>query len=258
MNDYEDTGCIAYADSEIVEKQRKILSAISHDLKSPVTAMIGFANYLKKDIKNNDPVEAGKWIEILERISLAGGRTLGLITEILTMSRVQAGMETIEPKWNASVAREIDEAVAMFKMEAAARNINLTFWTWTPLPVVRWDMGRMRYRVLNNIISNALKFTPEGGEVVVTAWAEGDRVIIEVSDTGPGIPPSEIERIFHLFEQVEMTNSRVYNSHGLGLSNAKHFVELHDGRIHARNGDPCGAIFSIELPQIVDFCEADE
>ena len=116
------------------------------------------------------------------------------------------------------------------------------------MPPVKWDMRRIRYHAINNIISNALKFTPHGGRINLSAKADGTMVTIAIEDNGPGVPQVERERIFRRFEQADLDTSRVFKGAGLGLANAALFVRMHGGRITVEDAVPHGARFIIELP----------
>ncbi len=232
--------------ARLEERQNQILSTISHDLKSPVSAMVGFANLMKSELEEGPRQERHRGF--LARIADAGMQTLALIDSILVMARLEAGREPIDPVRIDDPMADFADTVTMFQMEAQAKLITLTFRPLTPLPPVCWDMGHIRYRALNNVISNALKFTPTGGSVDVTVAEEEGWVTITVADTGPGIPEGEEERIFRMFEQVDLTSVRTHRSAGLGLANARHFVELSGGSLTAVNRDEGGARFVFRLP----------
>jgi signal transduction histidine kinase len=154
----------------------------------------------------------------------------------------------VDPEWVTDLAHELGETVKTFELEAKAKGIGMSVSDVDALPAVRWDMRRIRYHVLNNIISNALKFTPSGGRVSLSAEASDNAVKIRISDTGPGIPPKEQQKIFRRFEQADMDSHRVFKGAGLGLHNARLFVTQHGGRICVESSTGRGTTILIDLP----------
>jgi two-component system sensor histidine kinase VicK len=132
--------------------------------------------------------------------------------------------------------------------EAKAKGIDLSVVVKSKLPVVRWDIKRLRYHVLNNLVSNALKFTPSGGCVVISAEVFDEMVLLKVSDTGPGIPKDVQDKIFKRFGHTEMCSERTKKADGLGLYNAHLFVTQHGGGISLDKSACDGTTFLIELP----------
>lgn len=234
------------AASVTLERYNNSLSIVSHDLKSPMVAIIGCAKFLLKDMKNrpHDP----KWLNMLERMVRAGGESLQMVEDILAMVKMEAGRENAEPEWVDNLATELRDIVRTFEFEAQAKNIRLGFDVRGPLPPVKWDIKRIRYHALNNIISNALKFTPAGGEVTLSAEEAGGAVLIRTADTGPGIAPADRERIFCRFEQAESKSRRVMKGAGLGLYNARLFVARHGGTIAVESSGGHGTVILIALP----------
>lgn len=232
----------------MLERQHASLSLVTHDLKSPMVAIIGCSRFLMRDMKNkpHDP----NWLLMVERMVKAGEGMLVLIETILAMGKMEAGKEHVEPTWTADIADELRETVKTFEYEAAAKNIRLMVDTPTPLPPVFWDIMRLRHHVFNNIISNALKFTPADGNVTLSARQRENLVEIRVADTGPGIAPEEQEKIFSRFEQGSMTTQRVFNGSGLGLYNARLFVDRHGGTIAVENSNEMGTVILITLPLV--------
>ncbi|MBF0291806.1 MAG: HAMP domain-containing histidine kinase [Nitrospinae bacterium] len=234
---------------EMVEKTDRAISSISHDLKSPMVAIAALTKILMEEINETapEPERIKRWMDFLSRISGAAMSSLSLVEDILTMAKIEAGKEPVEPEWTAQPGAELKDILATFGMEAEAKRISLGVEVGE-LPPVRWDMRRIRYHCINNVLSNALKFTPSGGAVTLRAFRNGDRVRIIVEDNGPGIPPAERERIFLRFEQSSLSSARVFSGAGLGLANAWLFVKRHGGDIFAEEANPHGARFVMELP----------
>lgn len=231
-----------------LERQNRSLSIVTHDLKSPMVAIIGCSRFLLRDMRNkpHDP----NWPQMLERMEKAGEGMLKLIETILAMGKMEAGKEHVEPEWIDDPGGELRETAATFEYEAGAKNIHLSVDAATPLPPVYWDMMRLRHHVFNNIISNALKFTPAGGSVTLSAERRENLVEIRVADTGPGIAPEEREKIFSRFEQGGMTSKRVFNGAGLGLYNARLFVGQHGGTIAVEGSSEKGTVILVSLPLV--------
>ncbi len=235
-----------FSEKLIMEKHNKALSVISHDLKSPMIAIVGFSEILLREVKKS--YAEPRWIKMLERINKTGRDVERLIEDIMSMVKIEAGKEKIEPEWVPNLSDELMEVKNTFHCEAKAKGIFLSLEIPGPLPPVRWDMSRIRYHVLNNLVSNALKFTPEGGSIMINAKSSTDTVLLKVIDTGAGIPEKEQEKIFHRFEQMELRTERVFKGAGLGLYNAHMFVTRHGGKISIDNTVCQGTTFLMELP----------
>ncbi len=230
----------------IIEKHNRILSIISHDLKSPMIAMLGFSRLLSKEIEMSAPDE--KWLKMLKIIMDSGEDMLGMIEDILAMAKMEAGKEIIEFEFIEDLAKELIGIEKTFGCEAKAKGIDLSVVVKSELPVVRWDMKRLRYHALNNLVSNALKFTPSGGRVTIGAEAFDETVMLKVTDTGPGIPEEVRNKIFRRFGHTELCSERTKKGDGLGLYNAHLFVTQHGGKIWLDDLVNQGASFLIALP----------
>ncbi len=237
---------IADNEKEIIEKHNRILSTISHDLKSPMVALLGFSRILLKEIEATN--ENQRWLDMLKIIVDSGEDMFGLIEDILTMAKMEAGKEIVEFEVIEDLAKELVGIEKTFGCEAKAKGIDLSVLVISELPIVKWDMKRLRYHVLNNLVSNALKFTPSGGRVVISAEAFDETVLLKVTDTGPGIPVEMQDKSFKRFGHTEMCSERTKKGDGLGLYNAHLFVTQHGGRIRLDNSVCNGATFLIELP----------
>lgn len=232
---------------ELIERSDHALSLITHDLKSPLVAIMGFTGLLRRGIEKQPHNQ--EWLAILRRMESAGESMMRLIEDLLFMAKAEAGREPLEPSWVEGLEAELADIVSAFQLEAGARRIALSLDTRGPLPRARWDMRRLRYHAINNVISNALKFTPEEGMVTVQAKAEGEKIALRVVDNGPGIPPSERGRIFQRFERAASSSARVAKGCGLGLYNASLVVTRHGGEIFIEDTpDGAGACVCLRLP----------
>ena len=230
----------------IIEKHNRILSTISHDLKSPMIALLGFSRILLREIKATNANQ--KWLDMLNIIVDSGEDMFGLIEDILAMAKMEAGRELVELEVVEDLEEELIGIEKTFGCEAKAKGIDLSIVVESKLPIVRWDIKRLRYHVLNNLVSNALKFTPSGGRVVISAEAFNETVLLKVADTGPGIPVEVQDKIFKRFGHTEMCSERTKKGDGLGLYNAHLFVTQHGGKISLDKSVFYGATFQIELP----------
>lgn len=234
---------------QVIKKTDRAISSISHDLKSPMVAIAALTNMLMEEIHETAmaPERIARWMDFLRRINGAARSSLSLVEDILTMAKIEAGKEPVEPEWTPELEAELKDILSTFSMEAEAKGISLRSEV-ADLPPVRWDMRRIRYHCINNVLSNALKFTPSGGAVTLRAFRDEGRVRIIIEDNGPGIPPAEREKIFLRFEQSSLSSIRAFKGAGLGLANAWLFVKRHGGDIFVEEANPHGARFIMELP----------
>ena len=216
------------------------LATISHELRTPLNAIIGYASLLEEGIEGilNDAQQAQ-----LGRIRASAGHLLGLIDEVLTFSRVDAGKEVV---WRDDIELTpiIREAVAMVTPLADGRGIAMRDES-TNAHLVS-DGGKLR-QILLNLLTNAIKFS-DGGDVVITSRASGDTVSIAVTDAGIGIAPENLERIFDPFWQVEQRSTRRVGGTGLGLSVSRSLARLLGGDVSVSSSPENGSTFTVTLP----------
>jgi PAS domain S-box-containing protein len=227
------------------------LATMSHELRTPLNAMIGYAELLEMGV----PEEIGTAARgQVERIRLSATHLLQLIEEILTFSRIEAGRERvdIQPVELQDLAAEVSAII-----EPLATKKGLEFAVEMPDdPVeVRTDPRKLR-QILLNLLGNAVKFTEEG-EIAVRAAREGKEMVLEVSDTGIGMPPEEQERVFEPFWQAETELHRRTSGTGLGLPVTHRLVELLGGTIQVRSEPGEGSTFRIVLPLEPEQREGD-
>jgi PAS domain S-box-containing protein len=218
------------------------LATMSHELRTPLNAMIGYAELLKMGVP--EPIGDASRAQV-ERIRLAAHHLLQLIEEILTFSRIEAGRERVEVE---PVALKVlaDEVCAIIEPLAVGRGLGFR----VEVPdgdLVLWTDPRKVRQILLNLLGNAVKFTAEG-EVRFHAAARGDRVLLEVRDTGIGIPPEEQEKIFEPFWQAETEMHSRVGGTGLGLPVTLRLVELLGGEMRVTSAPGEGSVFSVDLP----------
>jgi PAS domain S-box-containing protein len=222
------------------------LANMSHELRTPLNAIIGFSEILE-DEKLGPLVEAQK--RSVSNILTSGRHLLALINDILDLAKVEAGKMELDlsvigigplvheslvliqekaMKHSIRLRTEIEDCIAELKMQADARKLK---------------------QILYNLLSNAAKFTPDGGEITIGAKCEEDLLLVFVRDTGIGIAPDQLERVFGEFEQIDSGYSRSQQGTGLGLALTRRFVELHGGRIWAESeGEGKGSTFTFTIP----------
>jgi signal transduction histidine kinase len=224
------------------EAKSDFLAVMSHELRTPLNAIIGYSDLLLMGVPKGVPDPARRQIE---RIRIASTSLLHLVEEVLSFSRVEAGKEDIRisPVELGTVLRD---CVAMIEPLASEKGLDLAIdLPSTPLKVIS-DERKIR-QILTNLLSNAVKFT-ETGSVQAAARAANGEVEIEVRDTGIGISPDNIDRIFDPFWQVEQSATRRFGGTGLGLGVARKLAKLLEGRLEVESKVGVGSVFTLVLP----------
>jgi two-component system, cell cycle sensor histidine kinase DivJ len=222
----------------------RLLANVSHELRTPLNAIIGFSEILgNPDIAPRDPARQREYADI---INASGQHLLGLVNTILDMSKIETGHFEIEPE-PFDLPWLIDLCCDMVKLKAEAKKIALSRACPSRLEDIFADKRACK-QILLNLISNALKFTPDGGKVIVTASADGPFVEIAVSDTGIGVTQKDLSRLGDPFFQVKSTCDRPYEGAGLGLSIVRGLVGLQGGSISFESAPGEGARVAVRLP----------
>ena len=233
--------------TEEAEKANRLkdefLSTVSHELRTPLNAVLGWARMLKSKELNQERATHG--IETIERNASALAH---IIDDLLDVSRIVAGKLHLV-HYPVDLAGITQAAVDAVRPLAAAKSIQLQF---SPDPssteVVSGDAGRLE-QVVVNLLSNAIKFTPEKGRVDVSIKRAGPNLELAVEDTGEGISPDFLPRVFDRFRQADGATSRRHTGLGLGLAIVRQLVELHGGTVSADSSGPGkGAKFTVRLP----------
>ncbi len=222
--------------------RRDFVANVSHEFKTPLTAIQGFAETLLAGAVE-DGENRIRFLDIIRNNSLRLGR---LTDDLLKLSQIEAGKVQIETR-AIPVAELIEPCVETARLQAQPRGLMLQADYRQNLPKVKGDLVSLQ-EVLQNLLDNAVRYTPSGGKVTVRAEAQNGEVVISVSDTGIGIPKADQERIFERFYRVDAARSRELGGTGLGLSIAKHLVEANGGRIEVQSELGKGSTFSIHLP----------
>jgi len=240
----------AEAEAETRAKDQ-FLAMLSHELRTPLQSMLGWTQLLLARPFDRDTVRRG--LETIERNTRQQAR---LIEQLLDVSRIVAGKLRLD-KTPLELAELVETAVESMRTEAQQKEIELLVRCERPIRVDA-DPDRLR-QVLFNLLGNALKFTPAGGRVSVSVEQEGEQAKIAVADTGRGIAPAMLARIFEPFRQAEAKAARRQDGLGLGLAIVKHLVELHGGTVRAESeGEGHGATFTVTLPVLQQRVETNE
>ena len=219
----------------------EFLAMLSHELRTPLGAVLLWTDLLASESLGSGAARAADMIGRSTR-SLAQ-----LIEELLDVSRIVAGKLAIDP--HPTLLRDLlEQVVEAARPSAQAKGVDLQASVRGALPVMWADSNRLR-QVFDNVIQNAIKFTPAEGEVAVSLELLGERARVRVRDSGVGMRPELLPVIFERFRQGDSSSTRVQGGLGLGLTIAQHIVELHEGRISAwSEGEGRGSTFTIELP----------
>jgi len=243
----ERTRELAVANERLQELDRlksDFVSNVSHELRTPLTAIKGAVDLVLREVAG--PL-TGKQIHYLARVRSNTQHLAGLINDLLDLSKIEAGKIEVKPS-RVSLAGLVHEVVETLRPVAAEKEIALEAAISAPSILVWADRHKIN-QVLMNLIGNAIKFTPAQGRVAVSALKSGnENVQVSVSDTGPGIPADEQQRIFDKFYQIAQVGEAKPKGTGLGLAICKALVELHGGTIWVESEMNRGSTFCFMLP----------
>ena len=222
----------------------QFLATMSHELRTPLNAIIGFSEALKDGLFGELDVRQSDYLgEIYE----SGHHLLSLINDVLDLSKVEAGKMTLDVR-PVALTILLKNAMNIVQGRAFESKVGLSKQIQDDIGLVHGDEQILR-RIVYNLLSNAIKFTPAGGSVELSAALVGDEVEIAVTDTGIGIAPEDIERLFVPFEQLDSGLDRRFEGTGLGLAIVKTLVELHGGTVGVLSEVGEGSRFSIRIPR---------
>jgi len=222
--------------------RRDFVANVSHEFKTPLTAIQGFAETLLggalEDKENNR-----RFLEIIRDHSV---RLARLTDDLLKLSRIEAGKLDLEFR-AVSLVDVIGPCLDTARLKAARKQLALEVRSLETSPVVRGDAASLR-EVLQNLLDNAVQYTPPGGRISLRAATQEHQAIVSVSDTGIGIPQAEQGRIFERFYRVNAARSRDAGGTGLGLAISRHIVEAHGGRLWVESVVGQGSDFHFTIP----------
>jgi signal transduction histidine kinase len=247
---------------ELDRLKSNFLATVSHELRTPLTSIIGYSEMLTAGIAGDLTQEQ---LDFIGTIQEKGSQLLELIKGLLDLTKLESGTFILR-KSEAKIGPLLDDVVQTFLPLARRKSVELVASYDPALPEVWGEPARLR-QVFSNLTENAIKFTPAGGVVTLSAEArlvdikadeDGPAVVlrglrrtaveVKVSDTGIGIPPAERQRVFDAFYQVDSSSTREQGGTGLGLSIVKRLVDAHEGSVRIEENSPHGTVFVVTLP----------
>jgi signal transduction histidine kinase len=231
---------------ELDRLKDEFLSLVSHELRTPLTSIRGYLDLVLDGEAGALNHEQRRFLEAVERNS---GRLLRLVGDLLFVAQADAGRLALDRR-RVELTKVAADCVETAGPAADSRSVRLVL-SAEPVPAIVGDRGRLA-QVLDNLISNALKFTPEGGTVEVRTRADDEHAMLEVSDTGIGIPAEDQPRLFERFFRSSKADEQAIPGTGLGLAIVKAIVEAHAGRIEVESREGEGTTFRVRLPLTVE------
>jgi len=222
--------------------RQEFVANVSHELKTPLSAILAYAETLQGGALD-DPKTSRRFVQQIED---QAGRLSDLIQDMLQLARIEAGQVLYEVG-KVVLMPVVDMCIASHSTKAQARNVRLTAQRELPDVALRGNREALR-QILDNLVDNAVKYTPEGGEVHVSWTSEGEFVMLQVKDDGIGIPYDHQERIFERFYRVDKARSREMGGTGLGLSIVKHLAQTLGGSVTVESVEGEGTKFRVWLP----------
>ncbi len=242
LRDAKDQAEAAYA------SKSRFLANMSHELRTPLNAIIGFSDLIEKQLLG--PLGNEKYLDYISAIRESGHHLLDLITDILDMSKIEAGKYELTLE-NVNVSQVIRTVVQMMEARAHEGKLKLTCRLPVEDMTIRADRRALK-QILLNLLSNAIKFTPASGAVDVTLEDDGAYIVFEVRDTGIGIPAHKLADVTKPFEQVSNAFTRGHEGSGLGLAITKDLTELHSGTLNIDSRLGAGTTVQVRLPKALD------
>ncbi len=236
---------------QVAEEARRakeeFVARVSHELRTPLNMIIGFADMIRRAPHVYGTKLPSALLADIATIQRNAQHLASLVDDVLALSQMEAERMTLTKEW-ASLQEIVETAVLAVRPLFESKGLSLEVEIPAHLPQIFCDSTRIR-QVLLNLLSNAGRFTEQGG-VKVKVRREDDKVIVSVADTGPGIAPEKLKRVFEPFEQLDSTLRRRYGGSGLGLSISKRFVEMHEGKmwLESEVGKGTTVYFSLPFP----------
>src|SRR5215211_6988022 len=240
----------ARAEAEAANRIKdEFLATLSHELRTPLTSLLGWSSVLREAKRDEKVLNQG--LEAIDRNAKVQAQ---LIDDLLDVSRIVSGKLNLEvrPLDISSVTRA---AINVVRPAADAKNITLDYSAEPGLGAISADSARL-HQIVWNSLSNAVKFTPQGGQITIRLEQDGTHAKFTVKDTGQGIDPEFLPRVFDRFRQADSSTTRSFGGLGLGLAIVRHLVELHGGTVSAQSdGVNKGATFTATFPLLADRAE---
>ena len=224
-------------------RQRDFIPILVHELRAPLSVIQGASDLLLKEVKE---LSVDQIQTLLGQVKTSSGSLLKMVGDILDISRMDAGKFEVNRVY-ANINNVLNEECGYFQPLAKIKNINLICQTDQSIANSSFDPERIK-QVLNNLLSNALKFVAEGGNITVESKKKGNYLQVTVSDTGEGISDKDKPTLFQKFVQTQSHNHTKERGTGLGLYISKGIVDAHSGKIWVEDNKPAGAKFIFTLP----------
>jgi two-component system phosphate regulon sensor histidine kinase PhoR len=246
INEDEDFTLLLFLNDITEEKRleaikRDFVANVSHELRTPLAAIKGYSETLL-DGGVDDEQTSREFLRVIDRHATRMSR---LIDDLLTLSRLESQQMAIVPT-PVDLSELLSSTEKSFRKHAGDKGVALSAEIPDALPPVSGDRDRLE-QVVVNLLDNAIKYTPEGGSVIVRATSESGAIKVEVIDTGIGIPKADMPRIFERFYRVDKARSRDLGGTGLGLAIVKHILQGHNGTLNVESSPGVGTTFSFTL-----------
>ena len=230
--------------AEVEKMRRDLIAWTSHDLRTPLTSIRAMIEALYDGVVD-DPETVRRYYQTMRSDIISLNE---IIDDLFELAQLDAGGLKMEKSWH-GLSDVVSDMLESFQALAEKRGVRLVGQVGNDVDPV-WMNAQKISRVLSNLVSNALRYTPEGGEVSVTAVRENGEIVVRVADSGPGFDPEDLPRVFEQFYRGEQARSRKTGGAGLGLAISQGIVAAHDGTILAKNAEKGGAIVEFRLPVI--------
>jgi signal transduction histidine kinase len=228
---------------EVNATKDKFFSIIAHDLRSPFQGLIGASQYLQESFDDLEKEQIREFIGLIHKTS---DNAFALLENLLEWSRSQTGTLQHEPE-RINIRGIANNCIALLSQNTGEKQIRIS--NDVPLQIWAYADPKMTETVIRNLLNNAVKFTPKGGEIHITAEEQGDMIEIAVSDTGLGIPDAHIEKLFRIDSKLVSFGTRGEKGSGLGLILCRDFVEKNSGKIWVQSQVGEGSRFIFTLPK---------
>lgn len=226
---------------QLENMRRDFVANVSHELKTPLTNIRGYAETLEQEgIRDEKLLE-----RFIKKIRTNATQLQSLVEDVLELSAIESGREKLvmQIQYPLQVVKKVESDFAL-----ALQNKNLKFSSQIPISLKVTADPRAFEQILSNLIDNAIKYTPEGGSITVTAETSSDQCVIKIRDTGMGIPVEDLSHVFERFYRVDRARSRELGSTGLGLAIVKHLVQAQGGNVGVTSTLGSGSEFYFTLP----------
>jgi signal transduction histidine kinase len=250
MNKLEDLVSLRTADltlanrklADLNKDKDAFLAVLTHDMRTPLTSILGYTSLLK-DRQELTGMERDRIADVILR---NGKALLEIVNNILDIEQLQSGAPVLLERQNFDLQWLISETIESIEAQAIEKRITLEFERLETPVIIHADASKLQ-RIMANLLSNGIKYTPEGGRVTVSLQSDGRYVTINFQDTGYGIPAEELPYIFDRYRRVRQHKDKAVGT-GLGLAIVKSLVEAHDGEISVTSEEGVGSQFTVKLP----------